>query len=175
MSGISTIPQWSRLLLLVVLASFALLYVVAQNDSESTQREDETCVVNDMGESVCTTTSTTADNDDTSPKTTATTVESSSASTTGTNKASTKTATPVISSFSGIDIGVEQTLDPKFAPNILQYFLEQSRHYMQTVVYKDDSYAAVREHCRNQHELCSLWALIGEVCIEVKYTCHLFH
>jgi hypothetical protein len=71
----------------------------------------------------------------------------------------------------GTDLGVEQKLDAGFASQILAEFTRQSRRYMEEVVHKDEAYAKVRTECRNNHELCSAWALVGEVSDQARRGC----
>jgi hypothetical protein len=61
------------------------------------------------------------------------------------------------------DMGVPQLLDDRNqqAQAILDRILE-ARQYMQNEVSVDEKYNNVRTMCKNNHESCTLWSLIGE-------------
>ena len=61
----------------------------------------------------------------------------------------------------GVDMGIPQTIEGDQAALILSNML-QAREYMENVVMVNETYAKVRDLCRNKHELCSFWSSIGE-------------
>lgn len=63
--------------------------------------------------------------------------------------------------YSNEQFGVLQKLDGANFDEAAK-FIEHWRSYMINVVMGDSSYSEVRDRCRNQHELCSFWAMIGE-------------
>jgi hypothetical protein len=61
----------------------------------------------------------------------------------------------------GSDIGLPQQLDAGHSRGILDVVAE-ARRYMTDVVAAEDRYSRVRDLCRNEHESCAFWALLGE-------------
>ena len=62
----------------------------------------------------------------------------------------------------GSDIGVLQsTEDTEYGPRIIEAIAATQR-YMREVVQVEPSYEKVRDLCRNTHESCTYWSLIGE-------------
>jgi hypothetical protein len=61
----------------------------------------------------------------------------------------------------GEDIGVPQVVDPNRAQATLD-LIEQARQYIQKEVMVEEKYKPVRDLCKNSHESCTFWSLIGE-------------
>lgn len=64
----------------------------------------------------------------------------------------------------GSDLGVPQIVQPIPGRRLtaLERRIQQARVYLQDEVQTDDLYFPVRGNkCRNQHELCTLWAVLG--------------
>jgi hypothetical protein len=64
----------------------------------------------------------------------------------------------------GIQFGVAQVMDNALALDIIDR-LEKAEVYMRDQVQVDPKYAKVRNTCRNQHESCTFWAVLGEVSV----------
>jgi len=60
-----------------------------------------------------------------------------------------------------IHIGVEQVVEGDSSDAILD-LIHESRDYMRDTVMVMPEYEDVRDICKNEHELCSFWALEGE-------------
>jgi hypothetical protein len=56
--------------------------------------------------------------------------------------------------------GVLQVLDEN-NPDEAQKFINHWKSYMVEVMEKPQ-FAGVRDRCKNQHELCSFWSMLGE-------------
>jgi prolyl 4-hydroxylase len=64
-------------------------------------------------------------------------------------------------SFRNEQFGVIQKLDGANFDEATK-FVENWKAYMIHVVMSDPSYSSVRPSCKNQHELCTFWAMQGE-------------
>lgn len=62
--------------------------------------------------------------------------------------------------YSNEQFGVLQRADNDV--DALYDFITHWKVYMANVVMLDPSYSSVRDKCRNKHELCSYWAMLGE-------------
>eukprot|EP00549_Striatella_unipunctata_P007896 CAMPEP_0118724462 /NCGR_PEP_ID=MMETSP0800-20121206/32590_1 /TAXON_ID=210618 ORGANISM="Striatella unipunctata, Strain CCMP2910" /NCGR_SAMPLE_ID=MMETSP0800 /ASSEMBLY_ACC=CAM_ASM_000638 /LENGTH=470 /DNA_ID=CAMNT_0006633037 /DNA_START=34 /DNA_END=1446 /DNA_ORIENTATION=- len=60
-----------------------------------------------------------------------------------------------------IDFGEEQVAEGEYITETLAV-IHKSRDYVENVVWKDDKFISVREECKNRHELCAFWAVLGE-------------
>jgi hypothetical protein len=72
-------------------------------------------------------------------------------------------ASSVVDPF-GSEIGVAQIIDAVMTTEMLER-LEQAQNYVKNEVMVDPKYVKVRNICRNQHEYCTYWAVLGEVSI----------
>lgn len=61
----------------------------------------------------------------------------------------------------GSEMGVAQTMDTNRAQEISDKIAE-ARYYMNNEVDIEEKYDGVREGCKNQHESCAFWAVLGE-------------
>ena len=60
-----------------------------------------------------------------------------------------------------LDMGVEQQIDYNRAKACLDR-IEESRTYMNDRVMVEEKYEKVRDICKNNHESCTFWSVIGE-------------
>jgi len=68
---------------------------------------------------------------------------------------------PKMVDYSKEEFGVSQKLDGANVDESSK-FIDHWRSYMINVVMRDSSYSEVRDRCKNQDEMCSFWAMIGE-------------
>jgi hypothetical protein len=61
----------------------------------------------------------------------------------------------------GSDMGEPQNLDPTYSEMIFER-VEKAREYMQSKVMVEDLYKEVRALCRNEHNNCAFWSVLGE-------------
>lgn len=61
----------------------------------------------------------------------------------------------------GSDIGKPQNLDATYSDHIFRR-VEQAREYVQTKVMVDEKYSGMRDNCKNKHEDCAFWSVLGE-------------
>jgi hypothetical protein len=61
----------------------------------------------------------------------------------------------------GSEMGVAQTVDVTMQKEIMDKITE-ARWYMYNVVELEEKYDGIRDGCKNQHEQCAFWAVIGE-------------
>ena len=61
----------------------------------------------------------------------------------------------------GSEMGVPQIIDVSNQQEIADKIME-ARWYMYNVVELDEKYDGIREGCKNQHEQCAFWGVIGE-------------
>ena len=61
----------------------------------------------------------------------------------------------------GSEMGVPQTIDVNREQHIFDKIAE-ARYYMNNVVNVEEKYDDVRKGCKNQHESCAFWAVLGE-------------
>lgn len=61
----------------------------------------------------------------------------------------------------GQDMGEPQLVDHRYAEAIASK-VEKDRQYMKEEVMVQDKYQKIRGICKNNHESCTLWALLGE-------------
>lgn len=61
----------------------------------------------------------------------------------------------------GSEMGVPQTIDVNREQQIFDKIAD-ARYYMNNVVNVEEKYDDVRKGCKNQHESCAFWAVLGE-------------
>ncbi len=68
---------------------------------------------------------------------------------------------PKASQGLGSDIGKPQDLDPGYSDMIVER-IEKAREYFHSKVMVEDLYKGVRSICRNEHNFCAFWSVLGE-------------
>jgi hypothetical protein len=92
---------------------------------------------------------------------------------------------PTNNEMHNIDLGVAQVVDANLVDEITAR-IQQSRHYMiHEVMNHTKKYRKVQTRCKNKHENCAFWGVMGECennpaymtlhCAPVCHTCHLLH
>jgi hypothetical protein len=61
----------------------------------------------------------------------------------------------------GADMGEPQVISSSHGRQILDKIVED-RQYIEQQVMVEDKYESVRNICKNQHESCTFWAIMGE-------------
>jgi hypothetical protein len=59
------------------------------------------------------------------------------------------------------DLGEPQLLDATYSDEILET-VERARSYVQNKVMVDEKYEKVRSICKNNHQNCAFWSVLGE-------------
>jgi hypothetical protein len=74
---------------------------------------------------------------------------------------SSRTPAPKTNTGLGADLGEPQQLDEKNAEEIRER-IAAAREYMQTEVRMNSTYEKVRPMCKNNHQSCAFWSVLGE-------------
>ena len=70
--------------------------------------------------------------------------------------------TRILNRKRGSDIGVLQSIDDTEYGDQIVEAIAKTQQYMYEIVFVDETYRKVKELCRNTHESCTYWSLIGE-------------
>ena len=72
------------------------------------------------------------------------------------------------------ELGVPQIVDQDRALEV-EARVQNITNYFQTIVKVQDEYQKVRKECKNRHESCAYWAVLGEVRVAIILCTFSFH